>query len=624
MIKCLIPGLTLVLCALPFAGVRCEERSLPAASSPVGQPLDIPLSDELKSHNAGLVIYQRDTASWCEQAALAGVYFDTTGKGLITIPDSFVVGALANQAIYLDHDPYPRYVPLRDRMLNYLTFGWWKTHFEVFDLQHSREWTRTVKALRASGYETFEIKETILTPGCVIAVPQTYSGSSEQVDAQLDYALDDTIASYSNQETADFAVLDEQQALNQQLKSQTAAEAPIADGLQGQLAAEYTKYNDLWTQVRALHLKLGDYAFTPGALLELTKKPDYSHDRDYLVSAIKDNLQAMPLTINWDSKQVSDPYLQPELIDAIEHFQSEHSAELAALGVPRLVVVSAARTPINQLAQQSDNPVAAGVFTTGHAMGVAFDFSMAGTPVDVKPYVGNQATPDDFDKLHTAGLPPGSKPERVTLFSQYQQNPVAYRQSYTDKLARWQKLAALMAANDLPLSAGLVDPNHAFLGLYKGTSGAAKSYQNGVRIKMLRAYLNAMKAERAASASRLKDAKTESQSLIAAKFNLDQRISQLQKELDDLRQREADLAAEKGRLEGQLRDREQNSDRGPNARSGGDSYRPSRDDPGNGGGGGPDRSDSHHDAGPSGDKGVRSAPEREAPPEHQVSDHGIG
>src|SRR5207247_6912494 len=99
-------------------------------------------------------------------------------------------------------------------------------------------------------------------------------------------------------------------------------------------------------------------------------------------------------------------------------FVSQNTTQLAAVGLTQFALVSAARTPLNQLAQQSSNPVAAGLFTTGHVMGVAFDFRIAGTPVDVKTYIENQATPEQFEKVQQQGLPANAKPARLALFSQ--------------------------------------------------------------------------------------------------------------------------------------------------------------------------------------------------------------
>jgi hypothetical protein len=586
-----------------------------AESADSGQPIDTPLADKLKARGAGLVIYRSDTISRCESDVLSGTHYDAGHGETIRVPDPFVTAALAHQAIYIDKDPYPRVPPLLDRILDGATFGWWMKHLGVFDLpnSHSREWTAAVKALRASGYETFVFKETILTGGCLIAIPQAYSGDSAQVDAQLDYALADVLYSYYQHEASDRSSLEDIQKANELLKTQMVAQHSVADALQTQINTEQAKHDELWTEVRDLHVKLGDYAFAPRTLLELLKKLQYEHDQDYLVTAIKENLQPIPLDINWDSSQVSDPYLQPELIAAIEKFQAAHGAELAALGLPKLSIVSAARTPINQLVQQSANPVATGIFTSGHVMGVAFDFNMAGTPVDVKPYVVNAATPDEFAQLQGTGLPGGASQARVNMYAQYKANPVTYRADYAGKLSRWQKVAALMAANDLPISDGLKDANHVFLGLYKGTSRAAKDFQNRVRMTLLRSYLNAMKTERQNSGQRLKDATSENQALLAAKLDLDHRIQQLQTNLDYLHAENARLAAEKSGLDDRVRDRVTASERGPGGRSGDGSYRPGRDYPsdaggdGGGGGSGPSREESHETAAPSRDGGMTTS-----------------
>jgi hypothetical protein len=229
-----------------------------------------------------------------------------------------------------------------------------------------------------------------------------------------------------------------------------------------------------------------------------SSKITYKKEKDYYLPAfdemINDPDEKLLVDIknkSWvDKGQVSNPFLNPDLVKAIEEINEQEKDALKEIGIDSLKITSGARTPYNQTIQMKTQPVAAGMFTSGHIFGVAVDFA---EEAKIK------ANYDKFKSIvsrHGLHLPPSLKNS---------------------------------------------DPKHAFLAKFV----TDKKYANRVRGKFLNAYNKAMTNERDKQITLKDKISDENSSLNDSIKNLNDLISKLNVDINNLKRQKENLENKK-------------------------------------------------------------------------------
>jgi hypothetical protein len=192
------------------------------------------------------------------------------------------------------------------------------------------------------------------------------------------------------------------------------------------------------------------FALAVGMLRKPYVNVVYDPKTDFLLNAVEKNLENVS-SKPWAGAQAKNPYLDSETAQALDKANAifanpdkeapDIAADIKATGIKSISIASGARTPLNQMAQK--NPDAAKAFDSNHAIGIATDIAMKGTPFDVSaqnPSPANLATYNTVKAvLAKAGLvapvPFGTASERnhFELNKYSSTNPHADRKGLNDK-----------------------------------------------------------------------------------------------------------------------------------------------------------------------------------------------
>lgn len=404
---------------------------------------------------------------------------------------------------------------------------------------------RFLRALRARNYRTLAST----TKGRFYAIPSAFFGTPMDTAAFLDGRAADEIYQYfvdwEDNDAELAAIITENQkqidalsnvniALqNVEAEAKTVAEQNAA--LQKEVIAAQETAERLKKEFQA-YFDNPDIKITTSSLFNLfglkvgvklgvpvepvrARPLKYDPQKDILRPILEENLVSIEGK-PYDGPNVSNKYLQKELVDAMDNLVKNEEKALKDIGMWPVELESAARTPYQQ--GSLTNPIAAGMFSSGHVFGVAVDFRTKGNG-------------RSFD---------ASK--------------------------NWTKFRDILKKHGvtLPDSLRVKDPNHAFLGKYLTN----KKYANSVKLNMLSNYYNAMEKERDAQINikegLSKESKDNSDKLknLNAQMKIAQgKLENLKKEKDNLEkakttaQRDAEIT--RGAIAAQRAEREKNRDR---------------------------------------------------------------
>ena len=235
------------------------------------------------------------------------------------------------------------------------------------------------------------------------------------------------------------------------------------------------------------------------------RKIPYDINKDFFLEAFKELIEKGLLVDvrdkPWiDKSQVSNPYVNPEMVDIIETINEKEKKALEDIGLFPLTVTSTARTPYNQLVQMVTQPVAASMFGSGHVFGVSFDFA------------NEKAIKKNYSKFK-------SIVEKYGLYCE-------------PKLKN-------------------SDPKHVFLGKFRGPN-SSKSFANNIRKEFLKSYNKAMEKERDRQLTMKDKLKDENTSLGNQLKNLDDLIAENQKNIEKLDKEIQNLEAKKNEKKNEL------------------------------------------------------------------------
>jgi hypothetical protein len=205
----------------------------------------------------------------------------------------------------------------------------------------------------------------------------------------------------------------------------------------------------------------------------------YNKDKDFLRRVIEQNCDPI-VGKSYDGRQVSTKYLHADLVKALDNVVKNEEKALKDIGLWPLKLASAGRSPLQQASLT--NPIAAGMFSSGHVYCVSGDIAVAGT---------NYNDAKDHDKLK-------------------------------EILARH--------GISLPDNLRTKDPNHFFLGSFLNN----KKFANSVRNKMLSGYYAAMQEERSIQNAKTDNLNDESKSNSENLKKLNEMIKAAQEKLDNL------------------------------------------------------------------------------------------
>lgn len=219
---------------------------------------------------------------------------------------------------------------------------------------------------------------------------------------------------------------------------------------------------------------------------------NYDPKKDFLKPVLHDSLVSIEGK-SYDSPQVSNKYLQPEMVEALDSLVENEEAELRRIGLWPFKLASAARTPLQQLDTKNQNPVAAGMFSSGHVFGAAVDIAVVGTTYD--------------------------------------------------KDRHWPDLQRVLAKHglDLPANLKVKDPNHVFLRKFQ----TDKVYANKNMLKMLQRYNTELVFERNYQLTLTERLDKEGKDLNEKTKVLNSFIADAQKKTEDLKKEIEDLEKQK-------------------------------------------------------------------------------
>ena len=284
------------------------------------------------------------------------------------------------------------------------------------------------------------------------------------------------------------AIADKQKALDA-LKGQEAEKTGKRDALKNELAALEAELSNL--------LRFMGVA-QPALDFKSLQTFKYDKDKDYFIPDLKDQL--VPLdpsipTVGGDNG-VTHPYVQKEVNESIKAFYDNLTKDdLKKLGVEKkedIKLVSAARTPLQQCAVRASNPVAIGLFSTGHAFGVSMDFQFNGMSFNVKADYDNKTTPEILASIIKNKTENKATAAQKAALVSFKADKAAYTKAFESKKKAWSHLNSLLSTAGFR-NAGSGDANHYN---FKNFLTNKNGYGTSVRTRMLRAYNQRMVKER--------------------------------------------------------------------------------------------------------------------------------
>lgn len=183
-------------------------------------------------------------------------------------------------------------------------------------------------------------------------------------------------------------------------------------------------------------------------------KQKYSIKQDIFYSVYHDNL--LPIQgMSFDSKQVSNKFLDREMIHALihcnnilanpKHYYPELETEIKAIGINKITIASASRSPKHQFLLNADYK--ASYLKSFHLLGLAVDLEMRGKPFDFRENTENQKHYDTLEKvLRKAGLvfsePKDKDPNHVELYKycKKKNNSISETELYAKEASFLEKL----------------------------------------------------------------------------------------------------------------------------------------------------------------------------------------
>jgi hypothetical protein len=286
------------------------------------------------------------------------------------------------------------------------------------------------------------------------------------------------------------AAADRAAALQVSQKNEAAARAAV-ESLRAQVTELERQAAELTRELESI---------TPADLLALLASfqvAAYDPRTDFFARVLRDNLVSIAGK-PYDGPQVTHKFLHPDLVAALDRLVTEGRPELERLGLWPLRLASAARTPSQQAGLT--NPVAAGMFSSGHVYGAAFDF-------EVPPGLNTGATWDVLNRV----------------------------------LGRF----GLLRKDALRTK----DPNHVFLGSFVRD----RAFANNLRLRMLGGYTKSMKDERERQRGMLSGLKKESDAARSAIARLDALLRDTAARIDALEREKATLKQSKASVEERIR-----------------------------------------------------------------------
>lgn len=318
--------------------------------------------------------------------------------------------------------------------------------------RHSPEFLALLKELTKSGYDYIESPSG--NPTLVYLIPDAFFGNQEAIDTLLDGAAADEVERFlQTWSTANDDIrrrIDENNQALAGMKDLVSAKAALQnqlDSVNGEVTQLRIEVNALQRTIDSLSDQMSLQAFSSMANASSFKAlaiNSYDPSKDFFLPIFEHELISIKGK-PYDSDSVQNKYMSKELVAALDSLVAKDIKELAKLGLSPFRLASAARTPMNQSAQIKNRPsVAAGMFSSGHVFGMAFDFNTGGT-------------------------------------------------SYSSK--NWGKLQKLLSKHGLLLKDSLKtkDPNHVFLTQFVKN----RAFANQARLRMLGAYHTAIDSQRA-------------------------------------------------------------------------------------------------------------------------------
>lgn len=231
--------------------------------------------------------------------------------------------------------------------------------------------------------------------------------------------------------------------------------------------------------------------FNPARLGRLIKRP-YDKEKDFMRPVLSDNFVSIEGK-SYDSDQISNKYLHKDLVEALDAIVANEEQALKNIGLWPFKLASASRTPLQQVSVKADNPIAVGMFSSGHVFGSAGDISLLGS-------------------------------------------------TYNNKEDR-ADLKALLGKHGVTLPDGLSikDPNHFFLTKFLNS----KIFSNSLKLDMLEKYYDVMSKERVIQVAKQDKLKEESKVTSKAIKGLDEQLKLAQQRLDEVKKENEQLAQKK-------------------------------------------------------------------------------
>lgn len=437
-----------------------------------------------------------------------------------------------------------------------------------FQLTRSAQANKLESQFKSLRYDTYQTPADIFRIFCI---PKGFNASGFNIEFTYEDEFEDMLLKYNEDWTTNKLEIIGLVTQAGQLEAASQAKQAALDKLKSDENNLNISISNADGEIARLTSAIGLLARKkPSPLLERFK---YSLADDYFKGDLTGNMQPIPSDVPYDPSQVKNPVLQPEVNSALKEFYGSLTpADLKTLGVnskTELGIVSAARTPLEQCALRQENPVAIGIFSTGHAFGVAVDIAMTGKPYDIKSYYDpklGRTTPAELKSLLSKNGKGATEHQKQRLEA-YKADKNGYTKTFDAKLAAWNHLVGLFSKAGFVV-AGTHDANHFNL---KDFVSDKNGYGNKIRLKMLSAYNATMQSERTrqnndrrGANERIKKATDLCIRLDAAIDATGKSIEQLQKTLaqknDQIETKRAELAQkERERAEAERRRNRENN-----------------------------------------------------------------
>jgi hypothetical protein len=339
------------------------------------------------------------------------------------------------------------------------------TGYLITIYKSDKQFSTISKLLRENGYTSMPSLD---NQNNFYFIPNAFYGSSLEVDSFLDGKAADEFIDYFDQwyflkVKLDTLIIENNKSLedltNRNINLQ-AINSKITTTEEDILKAD-REIKDLEGEIQIVNSMIDDpsayldrsRSFAPEGLTErefllrrsLRVPIPYNPNDDFMRQVLQNNCVSIAGK-PYDSPQITNKYFHKDLVAALDKLVSNEQdmQALRDMGLAPFKLASAGRTPLQQASVGSQNPVAAGMFSSGHIFCSAGDIAFAGT-------------------------------------------------SYNDGISH-SKLRDILAKHGISLPDNLskIDPNHFFLGTYTSN----KTFANNLRIQMLGSYYNAMVNER--------------------------------------------------------------------------------------------------------------------------------